>query len=543
MSLPMPHEAGGAGATKSTPQSLPNLLPPSATGEGAPLPLPSPFQQQRHQLQPMICVPPSGEVQGVPILYRHCDGTETPAPLIDELRRSALYTSTTSSAVSSARASVYSVGTEGSDVLVPSLPGSAAVSMPVGSGWVPAPSRLPAMQREDAQLVSNSGGDSSVQTSAHHRQGSTGDVSMYASVVKPVFNLSRSSQYEVLPQQPHTPYHYQQQLLLPQPQQPYTLSPFLAAPPGLVTTGPLPVTYQPLYVPTAGYAATSSSPGSGHIGGPSYPPPQLEAAGGGEEEPLSPRWHTGLFGLATDVPSAMDSVMCVYCISSAHFNYVYRQERGMFNPIVAALLCFDLCWCIQLWPVVTPLSSVTLHTFLIRRELRKRYNLVGNDLFVKGDSYNADTAAAAGEGEARAEEAAAAAAETEEAAAALAPPQATAISHAAAPCAEGVDVVVAYAAPCATWYSKLKLSDYWKNIVLDGLISCFCVPCAVAQHHREMSIRGDWPGSAVVSRSDFTAREQHLPQGGTALPIAPAYSSVIPVTGQAAAGVNLTSMT
>ncbi|KAG5488289.1 hypothetical protein LSCM4_08367 [Leishmania orientalis] len=570
MSLHKPQEAGGASSNMATIHSLSSLPPCSAPVESAPLPLPSPYQQQRHQLQSMVYVPPSGEVQGVPILYRQTDGTDTPAPLIDELRRSAFYPSTPNSTASSARGSRYSIGTVGSDVALPSLPGSAAGSMSAAYGWPPAPYRLPTLQREEAPSVNHSSGDNSAQASPQRRQGSIGDISLYASVVKPIFNVSRSSQYEVHPPpQPYTPYQYQQQQLL----QPYAFSPFQAAPPVLIPAGPPPVQYQYPYAAAANYAAISS----GHLGDLSYPPQQLENAAGEAEEPSSPKWHTGLFGLATDVPSAMDSVMCVYCISSAHFNYVYRQQRGMFNPIIAVLLCFDLCWCLQLWPVVTPLSSVTLHTLLIRRELRKRYGLIGNDLFVKRDSYNAGTAAAtAEEGTAAlageetmagapeeatsqphtvrasgvAEETAAAEPAGTEEAAADAPvsPLVTARSDVAGSCAEGSDMVATYVTPCATWYAKLKLSDYWESIVLDGLISCFCVPCAVAQHHREMSIRGDWPGNAVVSRGDFTARDQHLQlgghphQGGMTMPIASMVPPVIPFTGCVGGGVSLTNM-
>ncbi|KAG5487421.1 hypothetical protein CUR178_08507 [Leishmania enriettii] len=574
MSMHKPQEAGGASKNMATLHSLSSLRPCRAPVDSGPLPLPSPYQQKRHQLQTMVHVPPSDEVQGVPILYRQTDGTDTPAPLIDELRRSAFYPSTPNSTVSSARRGRSSIGTVGSDVALPSLPGSAAGSMSASYVCAPAPYRLPTLQREEAPSVDHSSGDNSAKVSPQRQQGGIGDISLNASVVKPIFNLSRSSQYEVHPPpQPYTPYQYQQQQLLP----PYAFSPFQTAPPVLIPAGPPPVQYHHPYAPVASYVAISSSPGSGHLGDLTYQAQQLENAVGEEEEPSSPNWYTGLFGLATDVPSAMDSVMCVYCISSAHFNYVYRQQRGMFSPIIAVLLSFDLCWCLQLWPVVTPLSSVTLHTFLIRRELRKRYGLIGNDLFVKRDSYNAGTAAATAEegtealaGEetmARAPEeatsqphtmrtsgvteetAATEPAGTEEAAA-VAPvsPLVTARSDVAGSCAEGSDMVATYVTPCATWYAKVKLSDYWENIVLDGLISCFCVPCAVAQHHREMSIRGDWPGNAVVSRGDFTAREQHVqlgghPQhGGTTTPIASMVPSIIPVTGCVGGGVSLTNM-
>lgn len=53
------------------------------------------------------------------------------------------------------------------------------------------------------------------------------------------------------------------------------------------------------------------------------------------------------------------------------------------------------------------------------------------------------------------------------------------------------DGMATHATPCAPWHSKLRLSEQWESILLDVLISCFCTPCAVAQHHRELSIRGD----------------------------------------------------
>lgn len=152
-------------------------------------------------------------------------------------------------------------------------------------------------------------------------------------------------------------------------------------------------------MPAASYAAGSSCPGRGNTDSPLPYPQQLDAAPGYGAEQVSPLWNTDLFGLVTDIPSAMDSVMCIYCISSTYFNYLYRQQRGMFDPITAALLCFDVCWCMQLWPVVTPLSSITLRTFIIRQELRKRYGLVGNDLFVKTDRLSVDAAAATEEEE------------------------------------------------------------------------------------------------------------------------------------------------
>ncbi|TPP49224.1 PLAC8 family protein [Leishmania donovani] len=481
--------------------------------------LPQPHQQ-RHQLQAMVYVPPSSEVHGVPILYRQNDGTDAPAPLVDELRRSAFYRSNSSGAALSTRGSLHSVVT-GSDA-PSSLPGNSVGSGSGHSGWSPAISGLPGVQREEALSTNNTGSDSSAQTSLHYMQGSTGNNNgSYMAVVKP---------------------------------------------------------YQYAYVPAASYVATSSCACSGSNDGPLPYPLQPEAAPGYGEEQASLLWNTGLFGLATDVPSAMDSVMCIYCISSTHFNYLYRQQRGMFDPITAALLCFDVCWCMQLWPVVTPLSSITLHTFIIRRELRKRYGLVGNDLFVKMDRLNADTAAAteAGETGAQAEEATTAEVESQlhracdsdvtvEAAAAepagtgevaaevtSVTPPVTAPSEAAAPRTGESDVMATHATPCAPWYSKLKLSEEWESIFLDVLVSCFCVPCAVAQHHRELSIRGDWPGNAIVSRGDFTARGQHyLPHGlqhqhpqlgGTVMPMIPVEPPVITVAGVGAGGVTLTNM-
>ncbi|CAM65223.1 hypothetical protein, unknown function [Leishmania infantum JPCM5] len=520
----------------------------------------------------MVYVPPSSEVHGVPILYRQNDGTDAPAPLVDELRRSAFYRSNSSGAALSTRGSLHSVVT-GSDA-PSSLPGNSVGSGSGHSGCSPAISGLPGVQREEALSTNNTGSDSSAQTSLHYMQGSTGDNNgSYMAVVKPVFNWSQRTQYAAPPQHPYMAYHYQLQQ-----QQPYTLSACMAAPPGSPAFCPPSAQYQYAYVPAASYVATSSCACSGSNDGPLPYPLQPEAAPGYGEEQASLLWNTGLFGLATDVPSAMDSVMCIYCISSTHFNYLYRQQRGMFDPITAALLCFDVCWCMQLWPVVTPLSSITLHTFIIRRELRKRYGLVGNDLFVKMDRLNADTAAAteAGETGAQAEEATTAEVESQlhracdsdvtvEAAAAepagtgevaaevtSVTPPVTAPSEAAAPRTGESDVMATHATPCAPWYSKLKLSEEWESIFLDVLVSCFCVPCAVAQHHRELSIRGDWPGNAIVSRGDFTARGQHyLPHGlqhqhpqlgGTVMPMIPVEPPVITVAGVGAGGVTLTNM-
>lgn len=43
------------------------------------------------------------------------------------------------------------------------------------------------------------------------------------------------------------------------------------------------------------------------------------------------------------------------------------------------------------------------------------------------------------------------------------------------------------------------------NACLDALSAWFCTSCVTAQHYREMSIRGDWPGGTFVHRPYLAA--------------------------------------
>lgn len=151
------------------------------------------------------------------------------------------------------------------------------------------------------------------------------------------------------------------------------------------------------------------------------------------------KWRTGLFDFRDDALSCVDAMLCSYCAISAQYNLLYRSKEGMFIPLVPAMLCVDYCCNMAFWPLLFCPPSMVGLTLVVRQSVRRRYSIVTH---YEGPSQNG-----------------------------TAPP-------------------------------TNREMNYNAVFIGDMLIACLCTPCAISQHHREMTLRGEWPGPVIFSRSN-----------------------------------------
>ncbi|KPA73769.1 hypothetical protein ABB37_09661 [Leptomonas pyrrhocoris] len=568
------------------------------------------------------------ELHGVPIAYRQSDGSEQPAviepshppgddpsaerrldPLQQQQRQYPEGNSNCPSASGYAAASppaatVERVSASPSATRHTPYPAAGVVTdereldderrrqpPPGGAG-------APAVSNNNSHLNNKDDADSSHSTNATGK-GSADDTAgvTYNSVAKPVFSpfqelrarglqreMSSSLPQQQQQQQPSSPYNVfapAYALAYAQP-----ISAYGGSPPYAPNTPPAPI----VVVPTAmNYQAQLYSQQQQQPYMMPYPQLTLQqglaataaatATADSQRVDESPYWETGLFGLNLDPLASIDAFVCGYCVSSAHFNVIYREEQGMFAPMIAGLFCVD-CFCFDclvidnfwvdaVFPLFYPWSALALHTFVIRREVRRRYGIRGNPFIVKnGDGNDGDGGAhpardvtVAGADAATPREgaqnaavanqlnpststrsstvaAAAAAVVTPTAGEALssvaadstpkarpeqperfstdaAPSTTTAAATAEATPPQPAPTESTVADAAAAPSRSLGLSELqrvqWLECGADALISAFCTPCAIAQHHREMSLRGEWPGKVVFSRECFCGAREQLP--------------------------------
>ncbi|KPI84472.1 hypothetical protein ABL78_6478 [Leptomonas seymouri] len=522
---------------------------------------------------------PQLQLQGVPIAYRQDDGSDRPGPIISPLRRHAYYppaeryTEEQPQHRGTSPCDSYTHGDAGppAAAVAPSPEashGSGREGVSSAMRQAPHPTLPAACQREEEEEQRHAA-DGADAPAADSRNGCTRDddnadrqKSSLANaernpglacepVVKPVFAPLQEMHARQQQQQPlyyaspsayGLPYLQQQNFQLGQP---YGGSP-----------------QPPLQLYSVVVPHTAGSAMSMNYSSPLYPPQQpymtpypqpfsdgFAAVTTEESRRLSesPYWNTGLCGLTLDPLSTIDAFICSYCMSSAHFNMLYREERGLFGPMIAGLICVDCCVAAETLPYFFSWSALALHTFVLRREIRKRYGICGNPFIVRHHGADGDGAypardvtvdgnnAATAEGATQSTEPAAAAVtaadvpQTQEqpardaaddAAVTTATPATTATTAPAATTVEGTEAApqpvptetVVSTQPRFPILSEVREFN-WLECSADLLMSVFCTGCAAAQHHREMSLRGEWPGKVIFSRECFCRahEQQQLP--------------------------------
>lgn len=188
------------------------------------------------------------------------------------------------------------------------------------------------------------------------------------------------------------------------------------------------------------------------------------------------QWTTGLFQIDRDWAACSDAVLCPYCLSGAHFNRLFRDQEGVYWPLCCSMVALDVCCC-GTFHCNAANAAVAL---VVRRELRRRYSLVDEALegfFLRTDaddvgvhSNDDDDNTING---------------TEN--------SSTHDTTTAATASSGF-----LATPALTTCGSALL------LGLDLVIACLCQPCAAAQHHREMALRGRWPSAAAPRRRGAT---------------------------------------